>query len=90
MRRPTVADVLEAVTYVGGVNPLLMGRHPRTMNARRLAIHGLREITGCSWTEVAREMGYADHSTPFQLAKQPVDYDDLRAVVARVDELVGA
>jgi hypothetical protein len=86
-----VADVLEAVTYVSGIDPLRMGRTTSTIRARRLAIHSLRQITECSWPEVALSMGYAQHSTPMRLAgTEPPNVDDLRAVIERVSEKVGA
>jgi chromosomal replication initiation ATPase DnaA len=91
MRRPTVADVLEAVTYVAGVDPMRMGRTKSTMHSRRLAICALREIADLSWPEVALEMGYASHSTPMRLASaEPADMGELRAVLDRVSVLVGA
>ena len=86
-----MADVLEAVTYVGGVDPLFAeGRSPRAMRARRLAICALREITECSWPEIGRTLGYAEHKTAMYHFAKGCDYDDLRAVADRVDELVGA
>lgn len=91
MRRPTIADVLEAVEYVTGVDPLTYGRMPRTMRSRRLAINALRDILECSWPETARALGYADHSTPLeQYKRHPVDLEALKAVLDRVSVLVGA
>jgi chromosomal replication initiation ATPase DnaA len=85
-----VADVLEAVTYVAGVDPRKAGRQKSTMHARRLACHSLREITECSYPEIALTMGYADHTTALHHCAIPPDYDELRAVVERVSEKVGA
>ena len=90
MRRPTVADVLEAVTYVGGVDPLLDDQVPRTIKARVLAICALRNITECSWPEIGRELGYADHKTAMYHYAKGCDWDELRAVVDRVSAKVGA
>ena len=77
-----MADVLEAVTEVTGVDPLTMGRMPRTMRSRRLAICALREITGCSWPEIANEMGYAGHSSPMRVAAHGCDQDDWSELTA--------
>lgn len=88
MRRPTVADVLEAVTHVSGVDPLTEGRYPRTIASRRLACHALREIAECSYPEAARALGYADHTSVMHQCRQPVDWDALRAVLVRVNQMV--
>jgi hypothetical protein len=77
-----VADVLEAVTYVAGVDPLTEGRSPRTIRSRRLACHALRELAGFSYPEIAQEMGYADHKTAMYHCAASVGRGDLRAVRA--------
>lgn len=88
MRRPTVADVLEAVTYVAGVDPMTRGQSHSLSSARLLAIHALREITDCSYPEIGRALGYSDHSTPIKRISTPVDYDELRAVAGEVSRII--
>jgi chromosomal replication initiation ATPase DnaA len=79
-----VADVLEAVTYVAGVDPLTEGRSTRVADARLLAVHALREITKCSTPEIARALLYSDHSTPLKRLSTPVDKKSLQAVRTEV------
>jgi chromosomal replication initiation ATPase DnaA len=86
MRRPTVADVLEAVTYVAGVDPMTPGRSKSVTASKVLACHALREITESSLPEIGRAMGNADHTTARHHCAKPVDYDDLRAVAQRVSD----
>jgi chromosomal replication initiation ATPase DnaA len=94
VRRPTVADVLEAVTYVAGVDPLtpgdLRGRavSKNVSRARRLACHSLRQITDCSFPEIGRALHYRDHSTAVHHCSQPVDYEELRAVAGEVSRII--
>lgn len=88
MRRPTTADVLEAVRYVTGVDPLTAGRSHSVVRARLLAIHALSEINDLSSPEIGRALGYSDHSTPLKRLSTPVDYDELRAVAAEVSRLI--
>ncbi len=83
MRRISVPDVLEAVTYVSGVDPLTPGRLRETIRARRLACHALREITESSYPAIGRALGL-DHSTAMHHCAISVDYDELRAVLARI------
>jgi hypothetical protein len=90
-----VADVLEAVTYVAGVDPMTRGTRTRAISrtksvasSRLLAVHALREICDLSQTDIARALDYADHTTPRDRLRQPVDYDELRAVVGYVAEIL--
>jgi hypothetical protein len=83
-----VADVLEAVTYVAGVDPLTDNTYRDTMRSRRLACHALREISECSFPAIGRALGYADHTSVVYHCGQPVDYDELRAVLNLVAEKV--
>jgi hypothetical protein len=94
MRKPTVADVLEAVTYVAGVDPNTPGtgrmhaRPLRVARARFLAIHALREIAECSTIEIGRALGYSDHSVPVKMLSTAVDYEQLRAVAGEVSRII--
>lgn len=83
-----MADVLEAVTYVAGVDPLTPGRSHTITRARLLAVHALREITECSTPEIGRALRYSDHSTPLKRLSTPVDYDALRSVAAEVSRII--
>lgn len=85
MRLPTVADVLEAVTYVAGVDPLTHGRAAEIIHSRRLACHALREITELSYPSIGRAM-HLDHTTAMHHCAIPTDYDELRSVAAFVSE----
>lgn len=79
-----MADVLEAVTYVAGVDPLTEGRTKSVAASRLLAVHALREITECSTPEIAAALGYAGHTTPLRRLSTPVDKFELQAVAVRV------
>lgn len=83
-----MADVLEAVTYVSGVDPCTKGMTKSVVQSRLLAVHALREITESSTPAIARALGYADHTTPLRRLSTPVDYDDLREVVGVVASIL--
>jgi chromosomal replication initiation ATPase DnaA len=83
-----VADVLEAVYTVKGTDPLADDRYRSTIAARRLACHALREINELSYPHIGDILGYADHTTVIHHCSQPVDYEELRAVLHLVSEEV--
>ena len=87
MRRPTVADVLEAVTYVAGVDPNTPGRQREIIYSRRLACHALRNITDLSYPAIGRAL-YLDHTTALHHCRQPPDFDELRAVAGEVSRII--
>ena len=87
MRRPTVADVLEAVTYVAGVDPMTHSRVAEVIHSRRLACHALREITELSYPSIGRALNL-DHTTAMHHCSIPVDYDELRAVAGEVSRII--
>jgi Bacterial dnaA protein helix-turn-helix len=89
VRRPTVADVLEAVTYVAGVDPLEQSRTRDVIRSRRLACHALREITESSYPAIGRALDL-DHSTAMHHCAIPPDYEELRAVLERVANKLAA
>jgi Bacterial dnaA protein helix-turn-helix len=84
-----VADVLEAVTYVAGVDPLTNDKRRVTVHSRRLACHALREITESSYPAIGRALEL-DHSTAMHHCAIPPDYDELRAVLERVADKLAA
>ena len=86
MRQPWPGDVLDAVAYVTGFDPLDKDRSPRYISARRLAVAALREICELSYAECARVLGYADHTTVLHHARGAVDHRLLRAVIDRVSD----
>jgi chromosomal replication initiation ATPase DnaA len=84
VRRPTVADVLEAVTYVAGVDPLTEGQQPHVIRARRLACHVLRDTSELSYPAIADALGYTHHMAVMHQVRQPVDPEELVAVQQRL------
>ena len=82
-----MADVLEAVTYVAGVDPLTEGRRREIIHSRRLACHALREIADLSYPAIGRAL-YLDHTTAMHHCNVPVDYDELRAVAGEVSRII--
>lgn len=86
MREPRPTDILEAVEYVTGVDPLNKCRASQYVSARRLAVAALREICELSYAECAKVLGYADHKTVLHHARGTVDMRLLKAVLQRVSD----
>ena len=86
MRTPRPSDVLLAVAYVTGYDPLNKSRESGYVSARRLAVAALRELCDLSYAACARVLGYGDHSTVLHHARGNVDIRLLKAVVQRVSD----
>lgn len=82
-----MADVLEAVTYVAGVDPKTHGRGREIIHSRRLACHALREITELSYPSIGRAMNLT-HTTALHHCGIPTNYDELRAVAGEVSRII--
>lgn len=90
MRQARPSDVLAAVEYVTGVDPVVKRSRDRSVvAARRLACQALSEITDSSQEEAARVL-LVDRSTVSHHLASSWDYRALGLVIQRVSDLLEA